>query len=212
MFCDYNCGLPSTHTLKNGKNCCSDSFYGCKGYKEKISKGCKKSYQSNKRLSGKDNYNSFTTELKKSMAWSKNKILKPISDIFIKNSNSSNSLIKKVLIKNNLIKNECNNCNITDWNGKPLSLELDHINGDSRDNTLENLRFLCPNCHSQTDTFRGKNINNGLVKVSDDELILAINSSKNTREALIKVKLAPKGGNYNRVKKIIDSGLANFSK
>jgi hypothetical protein len=51
------------------------------------------------------------------------------------------------------------NCNLrTEWNGKVLTLQIDHINGDGCDNRPENLRFLCPNCHSQTDTFCSKNI------------------------------------------------------
>lgn len=45
------------------------------------------------------------------------------------------------------------------WNSKPLRIQVDHINGDNIDNTPENIRFLCPNCHSQTDTFGIKNIN-----------------------------------------------------
>ena len=52
--------------------------------------------------------------------------------------------------------NECDECNISEWNGKGISCELDHINGDSSDHKLENLRILCPNCHSQTLTFRSK--------------------------------------------------------
>ena len=47
----------------------------------------------------------------------------------------------------------CAECGIADWRGKPLTLELDHINGINNDNRLVNLRFLCPNCHSQTETF-----------------------------------------------------------
>ena len=48
-------------------------------------------------------------------------------------------------------------CGLTSWRGKPLALALHHINGDRLDNRLENLALLCPNCHSQTDNFSGRN-------------------------------------------------------
>ena len=51
----------------------------------------------------------------------------------------------------------CNNCQIDQWNSKPIVLEVNHIDGKAFNNTIENLEFLCPNCHSQTDTFRNKN-------------------------------------------------------
>ena len=66
--------------------------------------------------------------------------------------------VRSRVLKDELLDYECSNCNIKDYNGKPLSLELDHINGNGHDHRLENLRWLCPNCHSQTNTFRGKNI------------------------------------------------------
>ena len=65
--------------------------------------------------------------------------------------------IRKIIIKENLIEYKCSECGIQTWNNKPLSLHLDHINGMSNDNILENLRFLCPNCHSQTETYTGRN-------------------------------------------------------
>lgn len=53
---------------------------------------------------------------------------------------------------------KCAICGISEWLGNPLSLQLDHINGISNDHRLENLRLVCPNCHSQTETFAGRNV------------------------------------------------------
>lgn len=69
--------------------------------------------------------------------------------------------LRKRLIKDNLLTNECAICaQLPVWFGKPLSLQLDHINGVNTDNRIENLRILCPHCHSQTSTFGGRNIKN----------------------------------------------------
>ena len=65
--------------------------------------------------------------------------------------------VRKKIINDNLIPYECNECGIKDWKGKKLSLHLDHINGCNSDNRIENLRFLCPNCHSLTETYTGRN-------------------------------------------------------
>lgn len=70
---------------------------------------------------------------------------------------TSTSHLKKRLIREKYLENKCSICEIYEWNNKPLSLHLDHINGTPTDNRLENLRLLCPNCHSQTATYCGKN-------------------------------------------------------
>lgn len=70
---------------------------------------------------------------------------------------SSRASVRKIILKENLIEYKCSLCNIDTWNNKKLSLHLDHINGKNGDHRLENLRWLCPNCHSQTSTYTGKN-------------------------------------------------------
>lgn len=95
-------------------------------------------------------------------------------------------------------KYECSMCGISEWQCKPISLEIDHIDGNRYNNSHSNLRYLCPNCHSQTDTFRGRNIKK-MNTVSDTELLTAIEAHGSVRAGLIAVGLAPKGGNYNRV-------------
>lgn len=56
---------------------------------------------------------------------------------------------------------KCSCCGISEWNGNKLVLEIDHIDGNSDNNYPSNLRFICPNCHSQTDTYKAKNAGNG---------------------------------------------------
>jgi hypothetical protein len=51
----------------------------------------------------------------------------------------------------------CSVCKNSEWNGKKIPLEVDHINGDASNNSCENLRVICPNCHAQTTTYKGKN-------------------------------------------------------
>lgn len=77
------------------------------------------------------------------------------------NENVRWKTIRQYLIEE---RNECFHCGISEWNNKPISLECDHIDGDRSNNTLKNARLLCPNCHSQTSTFRAKNKDNPLGK------------------------------------------------
>ncbi len=83
----------------------------------------------------------------------------PLSEILIENSSYSNmKALKQRLIKAGLLTFVCAKCGLApEWQGQFLSLHLDHINGNHYDNRIENLQFLCPNCHSQTNTYAGKN-------------------------------------------------------
>lgn len=94
--------------------------------------------------------------------WNQNRTVtnsrKPIELILVKDSSYTSSMLRKRLISEGYKEEKCERCGLKEWMGKPISLELDHINGSKFDNRIKNLRILCPNCHSQTDTYRGKNI------------------------------------------------------
>jgi 5-methylcytosine-specific restriction endonuclease McrA len=72
-------------------------------------------------------------------------------------SRSSRWFKKAKLLKEGRFENRCCCCGLDSWLGKPLSIQIDHINGKNDDWRIENLRMLCPNCHSQTPTFAGRN-------------------------------------------------------
>ena len=92
------------------------------------------------------------------------------SDILKPNCKHARSVLRRYVIKNNLIPYRCAICGCVEWQGRTLSLELDHINGINNDNRIENLRFLCPNCHSQTTTYGSRNQqrNDSEYEITDD--------------------------------------------
>jgi len=81
---------------------------------------------------------------------------KPLQDILVEKSTFNRDHLKSRLIEAGLIDYKCARCKLTSWNDEPISLQLDHINGVCDDNRIDNLRFLCPNCHSQTENFAGR--------------------------------------------------------
>ena len=87
-------------------------------------------------------------------------------NLFVKNSSVSNQTIKKYLDKYELIPYICSECGCDgNWRGKVLALQLHHKDGDNTNNELDNLTYLCPNCHAITDTYGGKaNIGQKRVK------------------------------------------------
>ena len=68
--------------------------------------------------------------------------------------------IKQHLIAAGLKEDKCDCCGISEWNGKPITIQCHHKDGNTKNNKLENLEFLCPNCHSQTDNYGSKNVKN----------------------------------------------------
>ena len=86
-------------------------------------------------------------------------------DIFNNDGRYTRKVIRSYIIRNNSIEYKCAMCgNVGEWMGKTIGLDLDHIDGNPDNNTKSNLRFLCPNCHATTDTYRGKNKRNNNMK------------------------------------------------
>lgn len=93
------------------------------------------------------------------------KISIPFAEYFAPHTKRAGHSLLKRILKDGLKENRCEECgNAGEWNGKPLALEVHHINGDHFDNRLANLKILCPNCHSQTGNNGAKNIQRGKIR------------------------------------------------
>lgn len=134
-----------------------------------ISEICRKVGLSEIGSNGRNQIKKRCSELNISLEHLYNKKIKPnnfyshpkydLKEILVENSFYENrARLKERLIKEGYLEYQCALCgNKGIWLDKPLSLQLDHINGINNDHRIENLRLLCPNCHSQTETFSGKN-------------------------------------------------------
>lgn len=81
----------------------------------------------------------------------------PSDHLFVLGQPRNRGNLKRRMLSEGLRPNLCSMCGLSGWLGRPLSMALHHVNGDRLDNRLENLELLCPNCHSQTDTYSGRN-------------------------------------------------------
>lgn len=190
MECEYNCGQEGKYLLKNGKNCCTKSPNSCPSNRKKNSVGMHNAHELGVE------FNTFS-ELQRS-----NSHKSRIDKIKLLPFELWGSKLRVEFIFNEQ-EGKCLHCGIRSWQGKKLKLHLDHINGNNNFNVRSNLRLLCPNCHSQTETYCGKNINSGIKKVEDYLLIEQYKILGNIRQTLIKCGLAAKGGNYLRMKRLI---------
>ena len=106
---------------------------------------------------------------------------------------------------------KCEQCNLKEWNGQQIPLEIHHLDGNKLNNDLNNLQLLCPNCHALTENWRGKNIcKKNRDVISEEDFVKALNEAPSIRQALISLGLTPKGGNYDRAYTLI--GKYNIEK
>lgn len=200
MQCEYGCNQEAKFQLKNGKWCCCEHNNKCPERIRKNSEGLKKAYlEGRKKLNPAfDTYRTWSKGLN-SLTCDKIYTKCNKNEIFVENSKASQKMIKSWLMAEKTFIHKCQICNNIEWLGKPITLELDHINGIIKDNRKENLRFICPNCHSQTHTWKKRNSKNLNKKiVTDDELIQALKTNPNIRKALESTGLTGIGRNYKR--------------
>ena len=109
--------------------------------------------------------------------------------------------LKNKLLQTGLKEYKCESCDLDQWKGNPIPLELHHIDGNSANNNITNLQTLCPNCHSMTSNYRGSK--KKLLKSSYDDMKDAIESSLSIREAILKLGYSIQGSHYSTIRKFI---------
>lgn len=202
-ICDHGCGQQAKFLNLSGKYLCASTTQQCPSVKARNSAGGQKSYSDGKRLPMTNVYAQLPQEIKDKMNWNKGKFT---GTSFEYNGKGNH---KGLLVQERGHRCEC--CGLAEWLNRPITLELEHIDGDNRNNEKENLKLLCPNCHSLTDTWRGRNINSGKLKVTDEQLIDALSKSTSIHKALSLVGLTPKGGNYVRCNNLIHGGVVKLA-
>ena len=125
-------------------------------------------------------------------------------DVFCKNSKATASRARMLLLRMSLKEYKCSVCGVTDWNGLPLKLQMHHINGDRYDHNLENLEFVCPNCHSQTPNFcNSGNAKSRNYMITDEEILLALTKNNIMRDVIEMLGYSDKNPNIRkRIKRI----------
>jgi hypothetical protein len=174
MICEYGCGQEAAFKTSNGKDCCSVRYNGCPAVKAKNAAGLKKAHAEGRMP---DNQACF----KGKQGWNKGLFT---ADFAYDGKGNH----KQVLLQER--GHTCESCKLDTWLGQPIALELEHVDGDTKNNVTENLKLLCPNCHSQTPTWRRrKSAGGGKARYSEEVMVEAIVSSVNMHQALNKLNL-----------------------
>ena len=120
---------------------------------------------------------------------------------FIEKSKVTRAYLKSLIIRENLIEYRCSECDIKNiWQGRNLNLHIDHINGVRNDNRIENLRFLCPNCHSQTESYCSKVNRSVTIESYEIEYIKNILNECSVTECLNRLNLKDTKSNRSKLK------------
>ena len=145
----------SNYTVDDLKNAVSGSFCTsdvCKKLKVTV---CTFNYTRIRKLCREHHVSTDHFDLKKT--YRRNKFTWSVEDVFCEHSSIGRSQLRPLCVRLGMFTGRCSQCEGSDvWQAEPLTIELDHINGISDDNRVENLRWLCPNCHSQTNTYRNR--------------------------------------------------------
>ena len=191
-LCDYSCKQFAKFQLSNGKWCCENSNNKCPAIKLKNSIGLKVSYKKGRI------YKPTSETIQKAIKTRKLNLQEKYSKM---NWNDVPERIKRerVLKEQNYRCAICNMKNI--WNNKNLIFHYDHINGNRKNNSRQNVRFICPNCHSQTSTYcRGNKTEISKIDLKNE----LIKNNCNVTKSLINLNRTPGGSNWNKAKTIIE--------
>jgi 5-methylcytosine-specific restriction endonuclease McrA len=182
-LCCYGCGNQAKFINGLGKLLCSQSNNSCPANRSKNSKGVEDKHDEMRKKNGKAGMFEYDDmdQITKDRMSGKGKRFADFS--YGGKGQHKNALISER-------GHQCENCKLTEWMGKPITLEMEHVDADRENNTRENLMLLCPNCHSQTPTWRRTKTPKWQTrKRTDEEIIEAISTTENIHQALKKLDL-----------------------
>lgn len=189
-LCDSGCNQPAKYFSKTtGRYRCSNSANSCPANRKKNSQGIKKAHSEGR-------IPTFTEEMRfNSQVSHRRKLIENVP--FEK---LGHALRKKIVIEDQEYK--CLNCGLDEWQGLRITLELDHVDGNRYNNARNNLRCLCPNCHSITDTWKRGQLEGKNVRKRTDEEIIAAYKKCGSINATLK-ELDYNWGSASTVKKVL---------